>query len=56
MSIEEVGVGRVDIARLHCYHIGHMLRCWRHGRLEEVHNYSVETLTQRGIPTECLLR
>ena len=56
MSVEEVGVGRVDIARLHRHHIGHKLRCWRHGRLEEVHNYTVETLTQRRIPTERLLR
>ena len=55
MSIEEVGVRRVDVARLHRHHIGHKLRCWRHGRLEEVHNYTVETLTQRRISTERLL-
>ena len=55
MSIEEVGVRRVDIARLHHHHIGHELRCRRHGRLEEIHNYAVETLTQGRIPTERLL-
>ena len=55
MPVEEVRVRRVDIARLHRYHIGHKLRCRRHGRLEEIHNYAVETLTQRGIPTERLL-
>jgi hypothetical protein len=56
MSVEEVGVRRVDVARLHRYHVGHQLRCWRHGRLEEIHNYAVETLTQRRIPTERLLK
>jgi hypothetical protein len=56
MSVEEVGMCRVDIARLHRYHIGHELRCGRHGCLEEIHNYAVKTLTQRGIPTERLLK
>ena len=56
MSVEEVWVRRVDIPRLHRHHIGHKLRCWRHGHLEEVHNYIVETLTQRRIQTERLLR
>ena len=55
MSIEEIRVRRVDIARLHRYHIGHQLRCRRHGRLKEIHNYAVETLTQGRIPTERLL-
>ncbi len=55
MSVEEVGVRRVDIARLHRYHIGHKLRCWRHGRLEEIDDHAVEALTQRRIPTERLL-
>jgi hypothetical protein len=56
MSVQEVGVRRVDVARLHRYHIGNELRCGRHGRLEEIHNYAVETLTQRRIPTERLLK
>ena len=55
MSVEEVGVRRVDIARLHRHHIGHKLRCWSHRRLEEIYNYTVETLTQRRISTESLL-
>jgi hypothetical protein len=55
MSVEEIRVRHVDIARLHRYHIGHKLRCGRHGRLE-VHNYTVESLTQRRIPTERLLK
>ena len=49
-------VVRVDVARLHRHHIGHKLRCWRHGLLEEVHNYAVESLTQRRISTERLLK
>ena len=55
MSVEKVGVRRVDVAHLHRHHIRHKLRCWRHRRLEEVHNYTVETLTQRRKPTEHLL-
>jgi hypothetical protein len=55
MSVEEVGVRRVDVARLHRYHIGHKLRCGRHRRLEEIHDYTVEALTQRRIATERLL-
>ena len=45
MSVEEVGVRRVDITRLHRYHVGHKLRCRCHGRLEEIHNDAVEALT-----------
>jgi hypothetical protein len=56
MSVQEVGMCRVDVARLHRYHVGHELRCGRHGRLEEVHNYVVETLTQRRKPMERLLK
>ena len=56
MSVEEVGVRRVDIARLHRYHIDHKLRRGCHGRLEEIHNHAVEALTQRRIPTERLLK
>ena len=56
MSVEKVGVRRVHVARLHRHHIGHKLCCWRHGRLEEVPNYTVETLTQRRIPTERVLK
>ena len=37
MSVEEVRVCRVDVARLHRHH-----SCYRHGRLGEVHNYAVE--------------
>jgi hypothetical protein len=55
MTIEEVEVRRVDIARLHRYHIGNELHCGRRGGLEIIHNYVVETLTQRRIPTERLL-
>ena len=42
MSVEEVRVRRVDVARLHRHHIRPNLRCYRHGRLGEVHNYAVE--------------
>ena len=55
MSVEEVRVRRVHITRLHRYHIGHELCCRSHGCLEEIHNYAVEALTQRRIPTEGLL-
>ena len=55
MSVEEVGVRRVYVARLHRHHIGHQLRCGRHGCLEEIHDHAVEALTQRRISTERLL-
>ena len=44
MSGEKVRVRRAYIARPHRYHIGHKLRCWRHSRLEEVHDHAGETL------------
>lgn len=36
-------------------HIGHQLRRRGHGSLEEVYNYAVEPLSQRGVPPERLL-
>ena len=56
MSVEKVGVSRVDVTRLHRHHIGHKLRCGRHSSLEEIHDHAVEALTQRRIPTERLLK
>ena len=53
MSVEEVGVRRVYVARLHRHYIGHN-RYGRHDRLEEIHNTAVEALTQRRISTEGL--
>ena len=55
MSVEEVGVRRVYVARLHRHYIGHN-RYGRHDRLEEIHNTAVEALTQRRISTEGLLK
>ena len=56
MSVEEVRVRRVDVARLHRHHIRPTLRCYRHGHLGEVHNYAVENFTQHRISTERLLK
>lgn len=55
VTIEEVRMCRVNIASLHCDHIGYKFRCWRHRVLEEIDDNAVEALAQRWIPTECLL-
>jgi hypothetical protein len=45
MSIEEIWMCRVNIAGLHCNHIGYELRCRSHRGLEEIDNDAVKALT-----------
>jgi hypothetical protein len=45
MPIEEIWMCRVDIAGLHCDHIGYKLRCRSHRGLEEIDNDAVKALT-----------
>ena len=53
MSVEEVGVGRGDIAR-RIATISDTTFVVGHGRLEQIHKYAVETVTQCRIPTKHL--
>ena len=55
MPVEEIRMCRVDIAGLHCDHIGYKLRCRSHRGLEEIDNDAVKALTKRRISAERLL-
>ena len=55
MTVQEIWMRRVNIASLHCDHVGHKFRCWRHRVLEEIDDDAIEALAQRRISTECLL-
>ena len=53
MSVEEVGVGRGDIAR-RIAAVSDTTFVVGRGRLEQIHKYAVETLMQCRIPTKRL--
>jgi len=55
MAVQEIWMRCVNIASLHCDHVGHKFRCWCHRVLEEIDDDAIEALAQRRIPTECLL-